>query len=79
MSLLATHSARRYGLDLARLGADHAAVAVEGREALRQLERVGGDPVRRTTLGGGGELAGEVEQLLDQRALAGVKRRGRTG
>ena len=59
---------------LSRLGADDAAVAVEGREALGELERVGGDAVRRAPLGRLGELAGEREQQLDQRALGRVQR-----
>ena len=48
----------------------HRAVAVERRERLRELERVGGDLVRRAPLGRLGDLAGEGEQLLDQLALA---------
>ena len=59
---------------LERLGlrADHAAVAVEGRERLRGLERVGRDPVRRVPVGGLGDLGREGQQLLDQLALGGL-------
>ena len=55
-------------LGLARLRAEHVAVAVEGGELLRELERVGGDAVRRPALGGLGELVGERQQPLEQRA-----------
>ena len=57
-----------------RLGADHVAVAVEGGERLRQLQRVGGDAMRRAALGRLVELGGERQQLLDQRALGRVQR-----
>ena len=50
----------------------HRAVAVERRERLRELERVGGDAVRRAPLGRLGDLAGEGQQLLDQLTLGRV-------
>ncbi len=57
-----------------RLGAHDAAVAVEGGERLRELERVDGDPVRRVALGGLRDLGREGEQLLDQLALGRLER-----
>ncbi len=51
------------------------AVAVEGREALRKLERVGRDAMRGSALDRLGDLGGEREQQLDQRPLARVQRR----
>src|SRR3954465_12198405 len=56
-------------LELARLRADDLAVAVEGREDLRELERVGRDAVRRPAVGRLRDLVGPGEQLLDQGAL----------
>src|SRR5205823_1632310 len=50
-------------LHLGRLGPDDAAVAVEGGELLRELERVGGEAVRRPAAGGLLDLGGEGEQL----------------
>ena len=44
---------------------------------LRELERVGGDAVRRPPLGRLGELVREREQTLEQRPLRGVQRLGR--
>ena len=61
-------------LDRGWLGAEHAAVAIEGREVLRQLQRVGGDPVRRAPRGRLGDLPREGEQALDQRTLGRVQR-----
>ncbi len=48
---------------------DDAAGVVEGGVVLRELERVGGDPVRCTALGRLGDLTGKGEQPLDQGAL----------
>ena len=65
------------GLEAPRLGTDDLAVAVEGGERLRELERVVGDPVRRPALGRLGGLVGERQQLLDQLALGRFELRAR--
>ena len=57
-----------------RLGADDVAVAIEGGERLRGLERVDRDPVRRAALRRLGHLGRERQQLLHQLALGGLER-----
>ena len=58
---------------------DHLHVAVERRELLRRLVRVGGDPVRRAPLGGVAQLVRQLEQPLDQRAGRRVELLGARG
>ena len=62
------------GLERLRLDTDDVAVAVERGELLRERQRVRGDPVRRTPLGGLRELGGERQQPLHERTLGGVQR-----
>src|SRR5919106_4408546 len=57
-------------------GPDHAAVAVERGEVLRRLGRVGGEPVRRAPLSRLAHLAGQLEQLLDERPRRQVEALG---
>ena len=71
----ATLSAIRKSSSDAGSAPTHTAVAVERREGLGELERVGGDAVRAAPLGRLGDLGGEREQLLDQLALGRVQRR----
>ena len=53
--------------------AHHLAVAVEGREGLGHLERVGGEAVRGQARGGHRHLVGQLQQAPEQQARRGVQ------